>query len=171
MMRRIEVAERRRMKRTDEVQGWLSRVQAVETEARKLTRDSPQEIDKLCLGGYCTRNYKSSYRFGKQVAETLLVVRTLIGERAFNEVVVEIVEESVVADERPTQPLLVGLQSILEQVWSCLVQETAEIIGLLDMGGVGKTTLLTLLNNKGAFHIVFQITFLNLLYRIRMISF
>ncbi|GAY51860.1 hypothetical protein CUMW_137540 [Citrus unshiu] len=124
------------MKRTDEVQGWLSRVQAVETEARKLTRDSPQEIDKLCLGGYCTRNYKSSYRFGKQVAETLLVVRTLIGERAFNEVVVEIVEESVVADERPTQPLLVGLQSILEQVWSCLVQETAEIIGLLDMGGV-----------------------------------
>ena len=51
VMRRVEVAERRRMKRTDEVQGWLSRVQAVETEARKLTRDSPQEIDKLCLGG------------------------------------------------------------------------------------------------------------------------
>ena len=91
-------------------------------------------------------------------------MRTLIGERTFDEVVVEIVEESVVADERPTQPLLVGLQSILEQVWSCLVQETAEIIGLLDMGGVGKTTLLTLLNNKGAFHIVFQMTFLNLLY-------
>ncbi|XP_052288509.1 probable disease resistance protein At5g63020 isoform X2 [Citrus sinensis] len=148
MMRRIEVAERRRMKRTDEVQGWLSRVQAVETEARKLTRDSPQEIDKLCLGGYCTRNYKSSYRFGKQVAETLLVVRTLMGERAFDEVVVEIVEESIVADERPTEPLVVGLQSILEQVWSCLVQETAGIIGLYGMGGVGKTTLLTLLNNK-----------------------
>ncbi|KDO52163.1 hypothetical protein CISIN_1g0026912mg, partial [Citrus sinensis] len=120
VMRRVEVAEQRRMKRTDQVQGWLSRVQAAETEVGQLTRDSPQEIDKLCLGGYCSRNYKSSYRFGKLVAETLLVVRTLMGERDFDEVVVEIVEESFVADERPTEPLVVGLQSILEQVWSCL---------------------------------------------------
>ncbi|GAY67791.1 hypothetical protein CUMW_259300, partial [Citrus unshiu] len=41
-----------------------------------------------------------------------------------------------------------SLQSQLEQVWRCLVEEPVGIIGLYGMGGVGKTTLLTRINNK-----------------------
>ncbi|KDO40333.1 hypothetical protein CISIN_1g041843mg, partial [Citrus sinensis] len=107
------------------------------------------EIDKLCLGGYCSRNCKSSYKFGRKVAKMLRDVRALKGDGVFEEVAAPAPESISVADERPTEPTVVGLQSQLEQVWRCLVQEPAAgIIGLYGMGGVGKTTLLTQINNK-----------------------
>ncbi|KDO37462.1 hypothetical protein CISIN_1g0362362mg, partial [Citrus sinensis] len=135
------------MRRLDRVQRWISRVEVVETEADELIRHGSREIEKLCVGGYCSKNCMSSYKFGKQVAKKLRDVRTLISEGVF-EVVADRAPEPV-ADERPTEPTIVGLQSQLEQVWRCLVvEESVGIIGLYGMGGVGKTTLLTHINNK-----------------------
>ncbi|KAJ9189845.1 hypothetical protein P3X46_001097 [Hevea brasiliensis] len=48
---------------------------------------------------------------------------------------------------RPSEPT-VGLENMLDKVWSCLIQEHVGIIGLYGMGGVGKTTLLTQINNR-----------------------
>ncbi|KDO41951.1 hypothetical protein CISIN_1g037625mg, partial [Citrus sinensis] len=128
VMRRVVDAERQQMRRLDRVQRWVSRVDAVKTGADELIRDGSQEIDKLCVGGYCSKNCRSSYKLGKQV----------VPKRA----------PEPVADERPTERTVVGLQSQLEQVWRCLAEESAGIIGLYGMGGVGKTTLLTHINNK-----------------------
>ncbi|XP_052300779.1 probable disease resistance protein At5g63020 [Citrus sinensis] len=151
VMMRIVNAERQQLRTLDQVQVWLSRVEAVKTEADELIRHGSQEIDKLCVGGYCSKHCASSYKFGKQVAKKLRDVQTLIGEGVFAAVATEVVPERApepVADERPTVPTIVGLQSQLEQVWRCLVEESVGIIGLYGMGGVGKTTLLTHINNK-----------------------
>ncbi|KAJ0076184.1 hypothetical protein Patl1_34309 [Pistacia atlantica] len=85
--KRVMIAEEQHeMKRLDQVQGWLSRVEAVGTEVEEIIKDSSQEIDRLCLGGYCSRNCKSSYKFGKRVAEKLRAVATLKSERDFKDV-------------------------------------------------------------------------------------
>ncbi|KDO52318.1 hypothetical protein CISIN_1g048813mg, partial [Citrus sinensis] len=121
-------------------------VETVKAEADQLIRVGSQEIERLCLWGYCSKNCKSSYDFGKKVTKKLQLVETLMGEGIF-EVVAEKVPETA-ATERPTEPTVIGLQSQLEQVWRCLVEEPAGIVGLYGMGGVGKTTLLTHINNK-----------------------
>ncbi|KAJ0075987.1 hypothetical protein Patl1_34674 [Pistacia atlantica] len=133
------------MKRTNKVEGWLSRVEVVKAEVDELLKAKPQEVEKLCLGGFCSKNCKSSYKFGKKVARKLHVVTTLKDEGAF-EVVAERIE--AVVDERPIKPTIVGLQSTFDKAWRCLGEEQVGIIGLYGMGGVGKTTLLTQINNK-----------------------
>ncbi|GAY43270.1 hypothetical protein CUMW_073160 [Citrus unshiu] len=151
MTRVLNSEHQHKMKRLNQVQVWLSRVETLKTEVDELMgRDGvSQEIDKLCLGGYCSRNCKSSYKFGRKVVKRLRDVKALKGEGVFEEVAAPDPELISAADERPTEPTVVGLQSQLEQVWRCLVQEPAAgIIGLYGMGGVGKTTLLTQINNK-----------------------
>ncbi|KAL5758136.1 hypothetical protein ACOSP7_020747 [Xanthoceras sorbifolium] len=159
---RVMVAEQQNMKRLNQVQGWISRVEAVEIEVSEIFRDSSQEIEKLCLGGYCSRNLKSSYKFGKKVAQKLEIVSTLKHEGAFQSVAERVLSEAsliyepitgerilpeIVVDERPCEPT-VGLESIFDIVWRCLGETEVGIIGLYGMGGVGKTTLLTQINNK-----------------------
>ncbi|XP_044485513.1 probable disease resistance protein At5g63020 [Mangifera indica] len=146
LLRRIELAERNGKKRTDQVRGWLSRVRDVEAEVGGLLETRSQEIEKLCFGGYCSKNCKSSFEFGKIVAKKLKLVANLKVEGDF-EVVAENVLESV-AEERPCEPTIVGLQLIFDQVWRCIEEERVGIIGVHGMGGVGKTTLLTQINNK-----------------------
>ncbi|XP_039063713.1 probable disease resistance protein At1g12290 isoform X2 [Hibiscus syriacus] len=42
----------------------------------------------------------------------------------------------------------VALESTIDKVWSCIMDNDVGIIGLYGIGGVGKTTLLTQINNK-----------------------
>ncbi|KAH9715235.1 putative disease resistance protein [Citrus sinensis] len=146
MTRVVNAEQQQQLRRLNKVQGWLSRVEGAETEIGELITDSTQEIQKLCLGGYCSKNCKSNYKFGKKVAKKLHLVVTLMGEGAF-ELVAEKVPLAAV-DERPVEPTIVGLNSTLEKVWRCLGEERVGIIGLYGMGGVGKTTLLAQINNK-----------------------
>lgn len=118
----------------------ISRVEAVETKVGELMRDSSQEVDKLCPGGCCSKNCKSSFEFGKRVAKTLQLVNNLMGEGAFDAVAEKVPPPAV--DQRPCEPT-VGLESTFDKVWRCLGEEQVGIIGLYGMGGVGKTTLLT----------------------------
>ncbi|KAH9715129.1 Disease resistance protein SUMM2 [Citrus sinensis] len=145
VMARVANAENQQMRQLNTVQGWLSRVEAVETEVGELVRDSSQEVDKLCPGGCCSKNCKSSFKFGKRVAKTLQLVNNLMGEGAFDVVAEKVPPPAV--DQRPCEPT-VGLESMFDKVWRCLGEEQVGIIGLYGMGGVGKTTLLTKINNK-----------------------
>ncbi|TXG69200.1 hypothetical protein EZV62_004135 [Acer yangbiense] len=149
VMRRVTVAEQQQMIRLNQVQLWLSRVQQMETTVGDLIiNDSSQETDKLCFGGFCSKDCKSSYKFGKKVSKMIKDVTTLMAEGANFQEVAERVPEAAV-DELPHEPMLVGLESTLDTVWRCLAQEDqVGIIGLYGMGGVGKTTLLTQINNK-----------------------
>ncbi|XP_031265164.1 probable disease resistance protein At5g63020 [Pistacia vera] len=135
-----------KMKRLDKVQGWLSRVEAVGTEVEEIIKDSSREIDRLCLGGYCSWNCISSHKFGKRVAEKLRAVATLKSEGDFKDVAEKVLKDSV--NEIPIDPKIVGMQSIFDKVWRCLGEKQVGITGLHGTGGVGKTTLLTQVNNN-----------------------
>ncbi|KDO37918.1 hypothetical protein CISIN_1g0084152mg, partial [Citrus sinensis] len=57
---KVEIEEQRpRTRRTNQVAGWLEDVQKLETEYTELERDRAQEMDRLCLGGLCSKNFVS----------------------------------------------------------------------------------------------------------------
>ncbi|KAK9229308.1 hypothetical protein WN944_022270 [Citrus x changshan-huyou] len=145
VMRRVVVAEQHyMMKRKAQVQGWLSGVEAVEAEVGELQEVKSQEIEKLCLGGYCSKSCKSSYKFGKEVARKLQAVISLKGEGDFKDVAETVPEDPV--DEMPLERTIVGQQATFQKVLNCLAENA--IIGLYGSGGVGKTTLLKQINNN-----------------------
>ncbi|KAL5755708.1 hypothetical protein ACOSQ2_020454 [Xanthoceras sorbifolium] len=150
VLRRIDIAERQqlpRQRRLNLVQLWLTRVQEVETQVDQLQTVRSQEIEKLCLRGYCSKNPKSSYQFGKRVDQILKSVADLKAERAnFGDVVAERIPEDPV-DEMPIEPA-VGLESKFDEVWRYITDSRVKVIGLYGKGGVGKTKLLTQINNK-----------------------
>ncbi|KAH9714851.1 putative disease resistance protein [Citrus sinensis] len=137
------------MKRLEQVQGWLSRVQDVQTEVRELARERRgRELARERRGGFCSMNCMSSYKFGEKVVETLQDVQSLRNEGNFKEVAQARPLTENLVDEKALPPIVVGLQDSTNQVWRCLMEEEVGILGLYGMGGVGKTTLLTLINNK-----------------------
>ncbi|KAJ9692941.1 hypothetical protein PVL29_011863 [Vitis rotundifolia] len=70
---------------------------------------------------------------------------TLMSEGRNFEVVADIVPPAPV-EEIPGRPT-VGLESTFDKVWRSLEEEHVGMIGLYGLGGVGKTTLLTQINN------------------------
>nr|CAN80649.1 hypothetical protein VITISV_017542 [Vitis vinifera] len=144
VMRRVDIAEREQMQRLDQVQGWLSRVENLETQVSQLIEDGTEEIEKKCLGGCCPRRCSTGYKLGKRVARKLKEVDTLISQRP-SDVVAERLPSPRLG-ERPSKAT-VGMDSRLDKVRSSMDEERVGIIGLYGLGGVGKTTLLTQINN------------------------
>ncbi|XP_017978901.1 PREDICTED: probable disease resistance protein At1g12280 [Theobroma cacao] len=142
---RLDLAEQQRMKPLNEVQLWLSSVQTAEAEAEVLIKDGPQQIQKLCVAGCFSKNCKSSYNFGKQVSRKLAEIVDLKNAGVFESIAEN--ELAVQVDVRPAGST-VGLERIFDKVWCLLEQNDVGIIGLHGLGGVGKTTLLTQINNK-----------------------
>ncbi|PON87217.1 LOW QUALITY PROTEIN: AAA+ ATPase domain containing protein [Trema orientale] len=146
VVRRVKVAEeQQQLKRLEEVQRWISTVEAMETEASELLLRRSEEVNKLCLWSCCSKNYKSSYDFGKVVSERLAEVTDLRSKGDFR--VVAETEPTAQVVQIPIEPT-VGLESLFEKVWRDLGNENVRIMGLYGMGGVGKTTLLKSINNN-----------------------
>ncbi|CAK9153512.1 unnamed protein product [Ilex paraguariensis] len=55
---------------------------------------------------------------------------------------------SPLATVRPSEGIIMGMKNNLCEIWGHLEKEDVGIIGLYGLGGVGKTTLLTEVNNK-----------------------
>lgn len=146
LLRRVNVAEElQQMKRLDKVERWISWVEAMEAEVNALMERSAREINRLCLWGCCSKNYISTYKFGKMVSEKLSEVTDLQGKGAFEVVAERAPIASVV--EMPLEPT-VGMETLFDKVWRDLNYENVGIMGLYGMGGVGKTTLLKNINNN-----------------------
>ncbi|CAL9010467.1 unnamed protein product [Prunus brigantina] len=146
--REAELAERQpRLRRTEQVNNWILSAEALETEINEvIISHSTQEIEKLCCGGYCSKNYRSSYKYGKKVARKLVEVEALKKKGVFEEVAAESLPTTLV-DVIPSEPT-VGMEPIFDQVWRHVEDEQVGMIGLYGMGGVGKTTLLTQIHNN-----------------------
>ncbi|KAJ9692577.1 hypothetical protein PVL29_011568 [Vitis rotundifolia] len=142
--RKVDIAEREQMQRLDQVQGWLSRVENLETQVSQLIEDGTKEIENKCLGGCCPRRCSTGYKLGKRVARKLKEVDTLMSQVSLDQVAERLPSPRV--GERPSEAT-VGMNSRLHMVWSSLDEEQVGIIGLYGLGGVGKTTLLTQINN------------------------
>ncbi|RVW81691.1 hypothetical protein CK203_044529 [Vitis vinifera] len=67
----VDMAEREQMQPLDQVQGWLSRVETLETQVTQLIGDGTEEVEKKCLGGRCPRHCRTRCKFGKRVARKL----------------------------------------------------------------------------------------------------
>ncbi|XP_022735032.1 probable disease resistance protein At1g12280 [Durio zibethinus] len=143
--RKALIAIQQKLRRMDEVGGWLSRTETMIHEVDELLTDGPEEIKNLCLGGCCSKNCKSTLNFSKRVAKSLPDVKDLKEKGAFEVVATEAPAALVVP--RPSDSA-VGLESMFNKVWSAFEQKHVGIIGLYGVGGVGKTRLLTEINNK-----------------------
>ncbi|KAJ9692589.1 hypothetical protein PVL29_011580 [Vitis rotundifolia] len=142
--RKVDIAEREQMQPLDQVQGWLSRVETLETQVTQLIGDGTEEVEKKCLGGFCPRHCRTRYKLGKRVARKLKEMDILMSQRP-SDVVAERLPSPRLG-ERPSEAP-VGMNSRIGKVWSSFHQEQVGIIGLYGLGGVGKTTLLTQINN------------------------
>eukprot|EP00257_Ricinus_communis_P015769 XP_015573742.1 putative disease resistance protein At4g10780 isoform X1 [Ricinus communis] len=134
VIQKLSIEEGQRMKRLKQVQGWISRAEAKITEVDELIKEGLPKI----------LNCKSRYIFGRSVAKKLEDVIAMKRKGDFKVVAERAAGEAVV--ERPSEPT-VGLESILNRVWKCLVEEEVGVVGIYGMGGVGKTTILTQINN------------------------
>lgn len=90
--------------------------------------------------------YQAVCIYGAKVFKMLKDIKVLITSGVFD-VVAEVVPVPV--DQRPIKPT-VGLDRMLDDTWNLFMKENVGTLGIYGMGGVGKTTLLTQLNNKFA---------------------
>ncbi|XP_058010141.1 probable disease resistance protein At5g63020 [Hevea brasiliensis] len=147
VMRRVNSEETPQTVQLDRVGGWLSRVDATITEFDSLLNRATRERQKLCLAGCCSKNCKSTYMFGKSVSRSLKHVVGLMSEGDFKEVVERTLPKPVVVGN--VNPTL-GTETTLDEAWSYITGDEVRIVGIYGMGGVGKTTLLTKINNRFA---------------------
>ncbi|KAL9286826.1 putative P-loop containing nucleoside triphosphate hydrolase, leucine-rich repeat domain superfamily [Arabidopsis thaliana] len=135
-----------RRHRLSQVQVWLTNVVIIEKRFNDLFSNKEVEIERLCFCGFCSKSFGKSYHYGKMVSVMLKEVENLSSRGVFDVVT----EENLVAqvEEMPIQSTVVGQETMLERVWNTLMKDGFKIMGLYGMGGVGKTTLLTQINNK-----------------------
>ncbi|CAN6901468.1 unnamed protein product [Brassica oleracea] len=145
LQKQIEMEERKGLRARDVFNLWISKVEAIQPKVTKLLEDRTAEIERLSMCGYCSSNFFLTYRYGKDVLETLKKVKDTLSSKPSGEVARMGPPPGIV--ERATQPT-VGLEKMLETTWSLLMEKEVGILGLYGMGGIGKTTLLKQINQK-----------------------
>ncbi|KAF3498255.1 hypothetical protein DY000_02057825 [Brassica cretica] len=133
-------------RRLAQVQVWLTSILTMENQYNELLNTRDVELQRLCLCRLCSKNVKKSYLYGKRVMVMLRKVESLISQGEFD--VVTDAAPIAEGEELPIQPTIVGQETMLEMVWNRLMKDEVGIVGLYGMGGVGKTTLLTQINNR-----------------------
>lgn len=63
--------------RLAQVQVWLTSILDIENQYKDLLSTSKIELERLCMCGFCSRNLKLSYRYGKRVILVLRKLRVL----------------------------------------------------------------------------------------------
>ncbi|KAI9107777.1 hypothetical protein K1719_021113 [Acacia pycnantha] len=147
---RVDEAENTQgMQRAQEIDRWMKKVDDIQQEVTDIEIQGAKEIQDKCLSKSCPKNCKSSYKLGKKAAKMINNVDNLAakGKRYSS-------ENFKIAHRRPPEPIempldeVVGLDLMFNKVWKSIEEENVGIIGLYGMGGVGKTTLLKIINNE-----------------------
>ncbi|XP_018485471.1 probable disease resistance protein At1g12290 isoform X2 [Raphanus sativus] len=147
LLRKVHAAEEGGgLQRLHQIKVWLERVKTIESKFNGLYSTRDVELERLCFSGAGPKNLRLSYLYGKRVLKMLNTVEDLISKGFFDEVASPAAR--AVGEERPLTPTVVGQETVLEKAWNHLMDDETKIMGLYGMGGVGKTTLLTQINNK-----------------------
>ncbi|KAL3532645.1 hypothetical protein ACH5RR_006166 [Cinchona calisaya] len=132
---------------TNQVKGWLERVDNVETEVRSIiTRqdvenESSSTNNKCC----CANNYCSRYKLSRKVLQNISLINELRGKAVLD---VNVADGLLLVPvvEIPSRPVI-GIELMIEKVQQLLNEEDVGVIGIYGVGGIGKTTLLKSINN------------------------
>ncbi|KAG7547455.1 P-loop containing nucleoside triphosphate hydrolase [Arabidopsis suecica] len=145
MLRRVDMEEDKGLKRLAQVQGWFSKVEGIGPQVNDLLQARATETRKLCMFGYFSKDFISSYDYGEKVFKKLKEVEGLLSKGVF-EVLADKIPPS--KGEKKHIKTTIGLDSVFVESWNCLIKDGPRTLGLYGMGGVGKTTLLARINNK-----------------------
>ncbi|KAJ9672942.1 hypothetical protein PVL29_026273 [Vitis rotundifolia] len=141
----VEHEEKRQKKRTHGVDDWIKRVNSMADEVANLVAEG-KEIGNGCPETSCPKNCLASYKLGKMAREKMDVVERMRQEGlGFREVAQP--SPSPLAIKKPLSKTE-GLDLLFEEVWRCLQDDNLTTIGIFGMGGIGKTTVLRMVNNK-----------------------
>ncbi|KAF8392105.1 hypothetical protein HHK36_022447 [Tetracentron sinense] len=139
--RRVKIDEDQQKSPRDLVKGWINKVATMEGEVDVIIQEASQLVSQRCLGGFCSKNYPSSYKVGKKITKKLR------REGNFKEVAYP--RPLALAEDIPIRSPIVGMDSMLENVWRYITEEDqVRIIGIYGKEGLGKTTLLTIINHE-----------------------
>ncbi|KAG7536089.1 F-box domain [Arabidopsis suecica] len=149
VLNRVNAGELKGEQRLATVGTWLSQVETIETHTNLLIEvassrnASSQDVSERLSTYGC---WFLTCDLGEEVFKKLTQVQSLSGAgQEFQEVT-----------EQPPPPVVqvkicpktVGLDTTLKKTWKSLRRDETRMLGIYGMGGVGKTTLLTLINNK-----------------------
>lgn len=142
LKKQVDRAELLGLTCTNQVKGWLERVENVETEVRSITQDVESESNKCCS----VRNSCSRYKLSRKALQSLATINDLRGKAILD---VNMADGLLLVPvvEIPSRPAI-GLELMIEKVQQLLKEENVGIIGIYGIGGIGKTTLLKSINNS-----------------------
>ncbi|XP_012434466.1 probable disease resistance protein At4g27220 isoform X2 [Gossypium raimondii] len=148
---RINAELQPRKKLKTEVQIWLENVERINVEVQNLNEQIGESIT-------LTRGFHA-----EDVLKRTREVEELIQQGKFEEGLV--VDHPQWIGQVLSTTTLSGesAKACLEEIWQCLMDDEVGKIGVWGMGGVGKTSIMKLINNQllketGKFHIVIWIT-------------
>ncbi|CAA7044033.1 unnamed protein product [Microthlaspi erraticum] len=118
--------EDRRQQRLAEIKVWLKRVETIEKKVNDLLSARDDELQRLCLCGFCSKSLRSSYRYGKDVFLTLKEVeelRSIVFQKVTDQA------ESAVIEEIQPQQIIVGQDAMLKKAWKHLKEDRVGTMG------------------------------------------
>ena len=132
---RVEVAEAQYLRRLNEVNDWLDKVEAMQREVEAIQQkvSQVQETRSRCLGSFCPGNFPTSCWMGRVIAQKIGEIRELIDKGHFDVVAQEMPHALV--DEIPLEAT-VGLESTFDELSGCFDDNHVGVIGLYGIGGV-----------------------------------
>ncbi|KAJ4849469.1 hypothetical protein Tsubulata_021164 [Turnera subulata] len=127
------------------VKEWLHRVHRLYTSAEEAIAEGQEEIDHKLYRCFIPRYCCTFMRVGKKVNTKLEEVKQTIQDGEFEELVERRLFISV--EEKPL-PKTIGLDEFIDEIWESLEDSRYCHYGIYGMPGVGKTTVLKMLNNR-----------------------
>lgn len=137
------------MKRLEQVQNWMLKEEAIQTEVHEVLNRVSQKLEKLCCGGYCSKKYFISDRYVRIVARKLKEVTALRNSGAFPVVAVPLLNGSTPIEslECPGLSFVSQQRSFSEHAIRHITNNFTSVIGT---GGFGKVCHGTLNQNQVA---------------------